>query len=73
MREASTGKLRLAETNNIPTTFGVGREAFNNVVSHCPTKHNYQPHDRTLPGPGWYKGSSRNTNKNVSFSMRPRT
>jgi len=33
-------------------TFGVGRSAFDTVVS--PTKFNYQPHDRTLPGPGYY-------------------
>ena len=58
--------------HQLGSTFGAGREAFDKVVSHGPNGHNYQPHERGLPGPGWYKAKNDN-NKNLSFSMRRRT
>ena len=51
------------------TTFGVGRDAFDHVVSA--TGFNYQPHDLKIPGPTSYQPSvSRQQHK---YSMRPRT
>ena len=37
------------------STFGVGRDAYKNVVSH--TKQNYDPFDHTIPGPGSYQAN----------------
>ena len=54
------------------TTFGVGRSAFEKVVS--PTKRNYQPHDRSLPGPGYYQPNAKQAiDVNLKYSMRPKT
>ena len=53
------------------TSFGVGREAFDKVVS--PSKHNYQPHDRSLPGPGYYQPLAKQIDVNLKYTMRPQT
>lgn len=53
-------------------TFGVARSAYNNVVS--PSKHNYQPHDRTLPGPGYYQNDPNSAIGATSkYTMAPKT
>ena len=37
-------------------------------------KYNYQPHDRTLPGPGYYQPNAKKAiDVNIKYSMRPKT
>ena len=52
-----------------PTTFGVGRESFNKVVSI--NNFNYVPFDSVEPGPGAYNPIVKSTKKR--YSMRPKT
>lgn len=54
---------------SIDTTFGVSRDAFDKVVGHDGSNH--QPHDRTLPGPGFYQPVL--VNAKDRYSMRKRT
>lgn len=53
----------------LSTTFGAGREAFNNVVSV--NKFNHIPHCAKLPGPGSYNPKAKNTNRKIG--LRPKT